>query len=47
MDKWLAEVVTVGGLTGTRRDYIAHLTSECGWTLDEAVKIACHAKAVR
>jgi hypothetical protein len=45
MKAWLAEKVTVGGLTGTRAEYIAHLQSECGWSLDEAVKIACYARA--
>ena len=44
MNKWLAEIVTVGGLTGTRGEYIDHLVTECGWTLAEALKIACYAK---
>lgn len=44
MDKWLAETVTVDGMTGTRAEYINYLVY-LGWDLDEAIRIACHAKA--
>ena len=47
MDKWLADVVTVGGMTGTRAEHIELLQSEGGWTFDQAIKIACYWKAVQ
>lgn len=47
MNAWMNEVVSVGGMTGTRAEYVDHLVAQCGWTYSEAVKIACHVKAAR
>ena len=45
MKNWLAEKVKVGGMQGTRAEYITYLHEVCGWSYDHAMRIACLAKA--
>ena len=45
MKAWMNEIITVGGMTGTRAEYVDYLQAVCGWTSSEAIRIACHAKA--